>query len=384
VQKDLDALGRALVNQGRWIIGAVDRAAGENPTADAYRNLTLADIAPIDLSVSIADPLRLYRKRIYVNKDSFASPALASSLMHLPVEQVLPNLAQVQTYGYDIDGRIAEVSVAGSLHLWRHDLLMGYPIQLEALFPPNWEFTPQPVLDPYAQDIQVNVTYGALDEATKAQAVSLAVDATGLEGKADGTVDETWSKTLTHLTGADPIQVPEGIWLSAPQGKHGEAPVNVTAERFLGNDSLVALLTQSERNLTMTLDVAQEAPRILNYLLKNAGSDVVERRQKYQYQSGTTGAYTIYYGSSDAEAIDATAFVQFRGTGTNVRRESVRVEFTDEAFTDYCVTSSYQANGQLYYQSVQLLKPGTASCDEKKTVMYVFHEFRRLSEVVMR
>src|SRR5690606_9021928 len=159
VQTELDALGRALVNQGRWIIGAVDRAAGENPTADAYRNLTLADIAPTDLSVSIADPLRLYRKRIYVNKDSFASPALASSLMHLPVEQVLPNLAQVQTYGYDIDGRIAEVSVAGSLHLWRHDLLMGYPIQLEALFPPNWEFTPQPVLDPYAQDIQVNVTY---------------------------------------------------------------------------------------------------------------------------------------------------------------------------------------------------------------------------------
>ncbi len=386
VQTKLDALGRALVNQGRWVIGAVDRAAGENPTADAYRNLTLADIESIDLSTSIEDPLRLYRKRIYVNKASYAnaSTALAVSLQHLPFEQVLPNLAQVQTYSYDIEGRIVDVSVAGDLHLWRHDLLVGYPIQLEALFPPNWEFAPKPVLDPYSQDIQVEVTYGDLDEATKTQAVSLAVDATGPEGKADGTVDETWSKTLTHLTGADPIQVPEGIWLSAPLAKHGEAPVTVTAERFLGNDSLVALLTQPERNLTMTLEVAQETPRILNYLLKNAGSDVVERRQKYEFQSGTGGTYTIYYGSSAADVTDATATVQFRGNGANVRRESVLVNFTEDQYTDYCLVSSYQTNGQLLYQSVQLYKSGTFNCDEKNTVMYIFHEFRRLSEVVSR
>src|SRR5690606_5678209 len=124
------------------------------------------------------------------------------------------------------------------------------------------------------------------------------------------------------------------------------------------------------------LNVTQETPRILDYVLKNAGTEAVERRQKYQYQSGTAGGYTISYESS---ATDATAIVQLRGTGASVRRESVRVEFTDEAFTDYCVSSSYQANGQLEYQAVQLLKPSTSTCDEKMTVMYVYHEFRRLS-----
>ncbi len=381
VQSKLDALGRALVNQARWIIATVDQAAGENPTTDAYRDLTLADIEPIDLQITLDDPLRLYRKRIYVSTDSYASDStpLTSSLVHLPFINVLPNLAQVQTYGYDVEGRIAEVRVAGDLHLWRHDLLVGYPIQLEALFPPQWTVDPMGPLDPYSEDVRVGVSYDSLNDATKTQTVNLAVDATGGEAKADGLVDETWHKTLTHLTGEAPIKVPEGIWLNAPMAKHGAGAVNVTAESFLGNDSLVALLTQPERNLTMTLEQTQVTPRILNYLLKAAGSEVVERRQRYEtLQSG----YNIHYGFSEGSENDVTAYVQNRQAD---RRESVRVDFTADEFIDYCVVSSYhQADGQLYYQSVQLLKAGTTTCDKKKTVMYVFHEFRRLSEVVMQ
>src|SRR5690606_17299132 len=96
--------------------------------------------------------------------------------------------------------------------------------------------------------VQVSITYESLDDATKTQTVRLAVDLAGGEDKADGTADETWSKTLTQPTGENPVRVPAGVWLTAPMVKHGNESVNVTAESYQGNDSLDSALTQGGAN----------------------------------------------------------------------------------------------------------------------------------------
>src|SRR5690606_20823887 len=135
----LDGLGRALVNQGRWIVQAIDAAVGANASDAAYDRLAMAEVVP-PIYVLERDPRVLARKKLYVHPDSqtLSSQPLAD-LMTLR-DNTEPYTAgaavtQVQEYLYDLEGHLAQIDVYGDLLEWRRDLLLSYPIQLEALFP---------------------------------------------------------------------------------------------------------------------------------------------------------------------------------------------------------------------------------------------------------
>src|SRR5690554_3395025 len=105
----LDGLVRALVNQGRWIVQAIETAVGANAPASAYDRVDLAEVVP-PIHVLERDPRVLSRKMFYVHPDSMSdafSPLPLDGLMTLKAEQAPYKagaaLTQVQDYLYNMD-----------------------------------------------------------------------------------------------------------------------------------------------------------------------------------------------------------------------------------------------------------------------------------------
>lgn len=361
---EINALVRALANQGHWVIEAVDEAAGENPSRESYRALSLNAIPPVNLQVLIDDPYRLWRKRIYTHPDAVAIGGLIlPALEGNPPYTSASGLTQEQTYAYDGRSRLREINVWGGLREWRRDLLLTHSMDLEAWFPAAWMFEQLPALRSDQQSVRVEIEYEDVADAEGTlRRTTLNLDTGGGAGAPDGVTDEVWSQEWRlgqNCAGIQSVPKLTGTLLDMPD----DSCALLSAERWGSVDVRVEHVKDEALNRLTALRWTNPdggAVGALEYGVLMASQQLVQVVQG----ADVVAELTLLY--SEEGRVNT---VQVRHSNSPDKQ-------------DYCLSYEYDDQQRLLYQ---ILRPITMrSCDTSKAWMVIEHEYKRLTELLIR
>lgn len=382
----MDGMGRALVHQGRWVVQAIDAAVGANASDAAYDRLAMAEVVP-PIYVLERDPRVLARKKLYVHPDSqtLSSQPLAD-LMTLRdnTEPYLrgASLTQVQDYLYGLDGGLAQINVYGDLLEWRRDLLLSYPIQLEALFPRgHWKASSLKLNALGVPTLQIGID-STLNgtERTATIKVHKVVD-----GEPEATPAEpAWTQVRQALPDS-PASVERVLryaplslsWLKSPARQDLGRFEEITRESYpamataLDDLSLPTVLapTSQDADVTLTYTAASPTDLVTRIDLNTASASearwILFDRQKieHQYQSGSLAVGGVGY----SVLVRNTSSVEFAFAPVN----------GDKVFEDYCIQYKYEElhlRYELYGRN----------CSSNLIFMVVEYEYAHLSELLKR
>lgn len=394
----LDGLVRALVNQGRWIVQAIETAVGANAPASAYDRVDLAEVVP-PIHVLERDPRVLSRKMFYVHPDSMSdafSPLPLDGLMTLKAEQAPYKagaaLTQVQDYLYNMDGYLAQINVHGGLLEWRRDLLLSYPIQLEALFPQErWQ----------ARSLNLK----ALGSPTLRIDIDSSVNETGrrvtvqpqriVEGELEP-LEDAWTLSRAALEDskvsvervleAAPLSL---SWLKSPSRQEFGQFEEVLQEWYPAVPTALDHLTQSIALAPTRQDTAVK----LNYTPSNPTERVTELG--FATEGGVESRW-ISFDRINAGRVNATYHYQ-PGSETTLAEamvlkstidgsvNSIQLTFSpvegEDLFESYCVFYRYEQQ-YLRYEIYGRMSRG--QCSNNLPFMVVEYEYAHLSELLKR
>src|SRR5690554_2745888 len=392
----MDGMGRALVHQGRWVVQAIDAAVGANASDAAYDRLAMAEVVP-PIYVLERDPRVLARKKLYVHPDSqtLSSQPLAD-LMTLRdnTEPYLrgASLTQVQDYLYGLDGGLAQINVYGDLLEWRRDLLLSYPIQLEALFPRgHWK----------ASSLKLN----ALGVPTLQIGIDSSVNGTGrgvtvqpqriVEGELEP-LEPAWTLSRAALEDskvsvervleAAPLSL---SWLKSPSRQEFGQFEEVLQEWYPAVPTALDHLTQSIALAPTRQDTAVK----LNYTPSNPTERVTELG--FATEGGVESRW-ISFDRINAGRVNATYHYQ-PGSETTLAEamvlkstidgsvNSIQLTFSpvegEDLFESYCVFYRYEQQ-YLRYEIYGRMSRG--QCSNNLPFMVVEYEYAHLSELLKR
>src|SRR5690554_5871352 len=394
----MDGMGRALVHQGRWVVQAIDAAVGANASDAAYDRLAMAEVVP-PIYVLERDPRVLARKKLYVHPDSqtLSSSQPLADLMALR-DNTEPYtagaaLTQVQEYLYDLEGHLAQIDVYGDLLEWRRDLLLSYPVQLEALFPQTlWEARSLKLnaLDSPSLRVSVDSTLNGTDRTATIQVhqivegepeTDLAEPAWTQVWRALGNSTEAVERVL-HYT---PLSL---SWLRSPSrqdlGRFEEVsqetyPAMPTALESLG---LPAALVPTGQDTNVALSYTAASPTALVTRIDITDASSAEARW-ISFENKAANRTEIKHGYQSGSVAVADGLLSYNMIGQSLSGTQFSFEPVEgeKVFEDYCVLYRYEQQ-HLRYEIYSRMNG--SQCAGNSAFMVVEYEYAHLSELLKR
>lgn len=395
IQPKMDGLGRALVNQGRWVVQAIEAAVGANAPASAYDAIPLADVVP-PIYVLDQDPKVVSRKKFYVHPNSVTGGATPfTGLMTMPSvkEPIIAGAAitQVQDYLYDLDGHLAQIDVYGDLQEWRRDLLLSYPSQLEALFPrerwqarslklnalgtPSWRIAIDRVVNGTQRTATISVhkavdgVFGpSADEPEWTQVREAHTDMTADHLLRPALLSQSWLKSSARRDFGRLEEILQETYPAVPTLLDNLGAPEEKVPTGLDTDVVLSHTPANHTGNVTQLDFAyssSQAPRSMSFSQPSANRMDVD----YKYQAGGEVSWAKAVVSLNMWDSPTSILYLFQSNNTGT------------AFQDYCVQYRYNQYDVLYEIYG---RASNQQCMNNMPFLVVEYEYAHLSEVLKR